>query len=108
MTTTTQVFTTYLYCSHCGTETEHIVLYAGPYIKEVQCSVCNSDLVRPPHALRSEFVRDLPVRAEGFAKEGITSFRRNPFGFVAHLPYKLSLKSLALCSELYVLLAERV
>lgn len=103
MTTATQVYITEFRCPRCGQETEHMVLYAGPYIKEIRCNACARELVKPPQTLLDEFVRDIPIRAEALAKDSVTALRQHPIGFIRRLPQKVIRKSLVLCSELSVM-----
>lgn len=103
MTTATQVFTTGLWCSHCGSETEHLVLYAGSYIKEIRCTVCETTITREAESLRDELVQDLPKRARRLARQGAHEMRHHPFEFLPHLPQELLVRSLGFCAELYAI-----
>ena len=105
MTTATQVYTAGLWCSNCGAETEHLVLYAGAYIKEIRCTVCDATYTREAETLRDDFVHDLPKRARRLAHQGVHEIRYHPREFLPHLPQELLVRSLGFCAELYAITA---
>lgn len=107
MTHVTRVFTTDLWCSQCYAEREHMVLYAGPYIKQIQCVVCGKTFLKSAKYLRSSFVHDLPRRTRGIVSYGVRAFHHRPVAFMVHLPRALLLKSLELSAEVYAILDEQ-
>lgn len=109
MTKATETLTAYLSCPKCGEETLHVVLYAGPYIKDIRCTSCGRELATSPTELRTRFVTELPKRARGFAARSAGELRSQPLDFLKQLPSlpsHLVLKGLELSAEMYAIWAE--
>lgn len=99
----TETFMAGLFCPRCGEETPHILLYAGPHVKDIRCTRCGRELARPTGELRAQFIAEIPARARALAKRGAEEIRRGPITFLRHLPAHAAHKGLELSAEIYVL-----
>lgn len=94
----------FLRCTACEQESEHVVVYAGRFVSEIRCTTCGA---RTRLDVSEEYLPDLRQRISSKPSRLLRRWRRDPRALAITLPGRTVSKPLRMLEEMRIVLRGR-